>query len=133
MVLVDSDVWSLALRRDRPPLQNEYVERLSLLITKGEAALVGLIRQEVLSGIRTKPQFEKLRKQMRVFPDEPIGSDLHELAAAFFNHCRSNGVQGSHTDFLICACSVSWRMRILSSDKDYRNYAQYLPIELEIP
>jgi predicted nucleic acid-binding protein len=129
MVLVDSDVWSIALRRECPP-ENEYVKRLSVLIDKGEAALIGFVRQEILSGIRTKGQFEKLRKRMRAFPDEKIGPDLHELAAAFFNHCRARGVQGSHTDFLICACAVSWRVTILSND--FRNYSKYLPIELEI-
>lgn len=132
MVLVDSDVWSLALRRNCPPA-NPYVERLYVLIDKGEAALIGLVRQEILCGIREKTQFDKLRKQLRAFPDGIMGADLHELAAAFFNHCRANGVQGSHNDFLICACAVSWKMRILSTDQDYRNFSRYLPIELEIP
>jgi predicted nucleic acid-binding protein len=132
MVLVDSDVWSLAFRR-RIPKPDEYLDRLSDLIENGEAAMVGLVRQELLSGIRDQRQFETVRKRLRAFPDQDIGSDLHELAAAFFNHCRANGVQGSHTDFLICACAVSWKMKILSTDKDYRNYAEHIPIELEIP
>jgi hypothetical protein len=83
-------------------------------------------------GIRTKSQFDLVREQMRAFPDEKVGSDLHELAAAFFYHCRAKGVQGSHVDYLICACAVSWKMRILSADKDYRSYAKFLPIDLEI-
>lgn len=132
MVLVDSDVWSLALRRQRP-VHGTYLERFSMLIEEGEVALIGLVRQEVLSGIREKRQFEKVREQMRAFPDQRVTLDIHELAAAFFSHCRGKGVQGSHADFLICACAVSWKMRILSIEKDYRNYACYLPIELELP
>ncbi|MFW6354954.1 MAG: PIN domain-containing protein [Verrucomicrobiota bacterium] len=131
MVLVDSDVWSLALRRPQPA-PGPYIERLSMLIEQGEVALIGLVRQEVLSGIRAQKQFEKVRKQMRAFPDQAVGPGMHELAASFFNHCRGNGVQGSHADFLICACAVSWKMRILSTDRDYRHYASCLPIDLEI-
>jgi predicted nucleic acid-binding protein len=132
MVLVDSDDWFRAFRRGKPTVC-EYVARLSRLVERGEVAMIGLIRQEVLSGIRSRSQFGTLRRRLRAFPDEAVTSDLHELAAAFFGHCRSHGLQGSHTDFLLCACAVSWKMRILSADNDFRNYSRYIPIDLEIP
>jgi hypothetical protein len=37
------------------------------------------------------------------------------MAAQFFNLCRSRGIQGSNTDFLICACSVKWLEYLISA------------------
>jgi len=51
-------------------------------------------------------------------------------AARFFNLSRRKGVQGSNTDFLICAVAVRHRLAIFSTDKDFAQYAKYLPIVL---
>ncbi len=131
-VLVDSDVWSGVFQRKKP-IETRYTERLRMLIENDEACMIGLVRQEVLSGVREKAGFEKLRKLLRAFPDLPVTQDIHELAASFHNHCRVKGVQGSHADFLICACAVSWKMKILSLDGDYTHYVKYLPIEFDNP
>jgi len=55
-VLVDTSVWSLALRRKNESLTtNErfLVTELSELIREGRARVIGLVRQELLSGIKT--------------------------------------------------------------------------------
>lgn len=51
-VVVDTSVWSLALRRNQ--IQEDLPQVLSLreLIADGRVALLGAIRQEVLSGVR---------------------------------------------------------------------------------
>lgn len=101
-VIVDSSFWSLALRRNRS-IDSIVVNVLQDLIAEGRVVLPGVIRQEVLSGIRHAEQFERLRDYLGSFPDLEIAIEDYELAAEFFNTCRSNGVQGSNTDFLICA------------------------------
>ncbi len=128
MVLVDSDVWSEALRRKGP--ESRSVLALRNLVNEGEIVMLGPIRQEVLSGIREIVRFEKIRDALRAFPSQRIDEPVYEMAASFYNLCRSKGVQGSHTDFLICACSVSWKCSILTKDKDYNFYSKYIPIEL---
>ncbi len=65
-VLVDTSVWSLALRRKAPhgtSAERELVE----LISEGRVLMIGAIRQELLSGIRATAQFEKLRDSLRAF------------------------------------------------------------------
>jgi hypothetical protein len=55
MVLVDTPVWSLALRRkpdDLNPRQRQLTETLAELIREGRVQLLGPVRQELLSGIR---------------------------------------------------------------------------------
>jgi predicted nucleic acid-binding protein len=128
-VLVDTSVWSLALRRRRKPDDPE-VQQLRSLIDEGRVAMIGPIRQELLSGIRTHESFERLRDHLRPFADEPLGTSDFERAAEHFNTCRARGVQGSNTDFLICAVAERRNLPILTTDADFVRFAAILPITL---
>lgn len=64
------------------------------------------------------------------FPDLPATTEDHILAAKFFNQCRRNGVQGSPVDFLICAQASRNQQKILTTDKDYQHYAEYISIDI---
>lgn len=88
---------------------------------------------EVLSGIKEIEIFEKFSDRLSAFPDRPIPSDAYVLAARLFNLCRGIGIQGSNTDFLICACAIQWNVPILSKDKDYLLYKKHIPIDLIEP
>ncbi len=92
--------------------------------------MIGPIRQEVLSGIRDASVFERLRDRLGAFPDEPLTTTDYERAAEFFNACRAKGLQGSNTDFLLCAVSVRHRMPLLTTDEDFRRYAMVIPVTL---
>lgn len=131
-VLVDTDVWSEALRK-RKGRKSSYVDELIELIQEGRLEIIGPIRMEVLSGIRDQKVFDAFSDKLAAFFDRPIESQVYVLAAKFFNLSRSKGIQGSNTDFLICACSVYWGVPILSKDKDYLLYRKHLPIELIQP
>ena len=126
-VLVDTSVWSLALRRKE---QGEIVKKLTELVKASMVVLVGPMRQEILSGISDKTVFDKLQSKLRSFDDLPISTKDYETAAEFFNTCRKNGVQGSHTDFLICAVAANNDLLIFTTDQDFDHYAKYLPIRL---
>lgn len=128
MVIVDSDVWSEAFRKKAKDSASALA--LRTLVSEGEIVMIGPIRQETLSGIRDPQRFEAIRDALRAFPSQKIGEPIYELAARFYNLCRSKGIQGSHTDFLICACAVEWKSSILTKDKDFQCYAKYIPIEL---
>jgi predicted nucleic acid-binding protein len=128
-VIVDTSVWSLALRRHKPDFFAP-VEELRHLIQDHRAQMIGPIRQEILSGIRNENQFKKLRKHLQSFPDLPLLTEDYVTAAAYFNRCRANGIQGSNTDFLICAMAVRNRLSIYTTDKDFELFSKYLDIVL---
>ena len=128
-VIVDTSVWSLALRRDAPEA-NEYVLELMELIKEVRAQLIGPVRQELLSGIKSRKQFNLLKKHLRVFEGPELSCEDYELAAEYFNVARKNGIQGSNTDFLICAVSRRNKMPILAADKDFLHFQSVLPVEL---
>jgi predicted nucleic acid-binding protein len=95
--------------------------------------MIGPIRQEILSGIRSESQFVKLKKHLESFPDLPVLTEDDVAAAQFFNRCRSEGVQGSNTDFLICAVAVRSMSSIYTTDKDFELFAKHLTIVLHKP
>jgi predicted nucleic acid-binding protein len=128
-VLVDTSVWSLALRRGAPR-DGAEVRELQALIREGRVTMIGPIRQELLSGIRGEAQFRQLRGRLHAFPDLPLTSSDYEEAAACFNQCRVIGVQGGNTDFLICAVSIRRRIPIFTRDQDFIHYSRALPLRL---
>ena len=101
------------------------------LIEEGRVVMLGPIRQEILSGIKEKKQFNLLTKYLTAFPDYQIITKDYEIAAEYFNICRAKGVQGSNTDFLICAAAVNNNFSIYTSDKDFTLFKKYLPVKLE--
>jgi predicted nucleic acid-binding protein len=103
---------------------------LSDLIRDGRVQMLGCIRQEVLQGNRHPEQFERLRTTLRMFEDRVPEPQEYELAAEFFNVCRGHGIQGSSTDVLIAACSVSWDIPILTRDQDFKRFTQHVPVKL---
>jgi predicted nucleic acid-binding protein len=132
-VLVDTSVWSLALRRKRQSDDDAISSALGTLVEDGRVAMIGAIRQELFSGVKERAQFERLRDHLRAFPDTLVTTDDHEEAAAFFNRCREKGVQGSNTDFLICAVAARNGFSIFTTDDDFLRFARILPIALHTP
>lgn len=135
-ILVDTSVWSLALRRKSENLsaaERSLVAELSELIREGRACIIGLIRQELLSGIRTAEHFEKLRLHLRSFPDEPIATSDHEEAAKAGNQCRGKGIVVSIVDVLLCAAAMTRGWAIFTTDPDFTGYAKVLPITIHAP
>ena len=128
-VIVDTCIWSLALR-GKTPRNKKVAEELTILIKENRAKIIGPIRQEVLSGYSDFSRYEKLRNKLQYFPNEQIIDSDYESAAEYSNLCRTKGIQGSHTDFLICAVSTRLKMKIYTNDKDFIHYSKYLPISL---
>ncbi|MBW4447542.1 MAG: PIN domain-containing protein [Spirirestis rafaelensis WJT71-NPBG6] len=130
MIVVDTSVWSLALRRNTPAQAIPVVNLLRDLIIDNRVVLLGAVRQEVLSGIRYAEQFTRLREYLRAFPDLELATEDYELAAEFYNTCRTNGIQGANTDFLLCAVAHRRRWYIMTTDKDFESFQAYIPVTL---
>ena len=128
-ILVDTSIWSLALRRQKTA-NNAIISDLYSLIKDFRVQLIGPIRQELLSGIKSEKQFEKLKNYLRSFQDYAIRTNDFEQAAQFFNQCRIKGIQGSNIDFLICAIAFNNNWQIFTTDQDFLHFQQIIPIQL---
>ena len=133
-VVVDTSVWSLVLRRravlGQPDTETLAIKGLKDLISDARAMLIGPVRQELLSGIKEPAQYEKLRNALAAFPDEPLTVQDYELAASYFNLCKAKGIQGSHTDFLICAVAWHRNLPVFSLDQDFVHFSECVPVSL---
>jgi predicted nucleic acid-binding protein len=133
MILVDTPVWSLALRRKRSDLAPEEmrtVDAFSRMIEDGRVELLGAVRQELLSGLREDAQFRKLRDYLRDFPDANVSTPDYEEAAHSNNRCRQAGIAASPTDMLLCAIAIRHKREIFTTDRDFTNYSRVLPFHL---
>jgi len=128
-VLVDTCIWSLALRSSTPK-EATVAEQLTQLIDDNQVKIIGPIRQEMLSGYSDKSAYDRLRIKLNYFPNEPVLDIDYECAAEYSNICRAKGIQGSHIDFLICAVATRLKYTIFTTDKDFEHYSKLLPISL---
>ena len=135
-ILVDTPVWSLALRRREGKLSSDeqkLKQALNELIRDARVVMIGPIRQELLSGVREEPQFNRLREHLQAFEDMEIRTADYERAAQMSNHCRSRGIATSSVDMLICAVAAGSHSAILTTDRDFLTYSKLLPIQLLRP
>lgn len=136
MVLVDTPVWSLSLRRrsvDLSPSERVLSQTLYELIRQHRVELLGPIRQEILSGIRDEMQFRRIRDYLSDFPNISLDSSDYEEAARLSNHCRRAGITGPPVDMLICSVSIRHKWEILTTDGEFAHYKRALGIRLLHP
>ena len=125
-VLVDTPIWSLALRRHPSTLgasDQAIVSECGELVRDGRAAIIGPIRQETLSGIRRTSDFEKVRSKLAAIPDTKLITPDFEEAAKFSNYCRSRGVAATSVDLLLWAITIRLDASLFTTDGDFVHFA----------
>src|SRR5580698_4595649 len=133
MILVDTSVWLLALRRkpkDLAPWESRLTEALFRIVNENRAQMVGIVRQELLSGIREDSQLRRLRDYLKDFSDAPVNADDYEEAARAGNRCRQSGIAASPIDMILCAIALRQDWEIFTIDRDFLRYRDVLKIRL---
>ena len=127
-ILVDTCVWSAVLRHKIP--HRELTKRLKEFIADGRVVIIGPIRQELLSGLSNTKQFNQLEGLLSPFEDILLRTEHFIKAAEFANICRSKGIQGSTIDFLVCSVAYLEDLIVFTTDNDFENYENHLPIKI---
>jgi hypothetical protein len=124
-LLVDTSVWSLALRRDGVPKSPE-VAALRAALESGESVLTtGLILQELLQGFSGPRAREQLLARFSALPMlSPTRAD-HIDAAVLRNHCRRSGIQIGTIDALLAQLCIGHDITLLSADRDFVHVAAH--------
>ncbi len=133
MILIDTSVWSLGLRRRRRDLNQQELSIFytwESLLKRGEAAIIGPICQEVLAGIAVPEIFNHIRLRLLLMEELPVTIETFIRAAEFYNICRSAGVAPGPVDMTICAAADIHGVPIFSVDPDFALYARHLPVSL---
>ena len=129
MILVDTSVWSLALRRDRPAQRRE-VDVLSAAIDRAEACLTGAILQEVLQGFPDTSRTRRLVEYLAPFPLLSLHRGDYVYAAEIRNKCRVKGVTITTIDAQIAAAAIDHSCTLLTTDADFTGIARLFPLRL---
>lgn len=135
MVLVDTPIWSLSLRRraiDLSPLERRITQSLYELIRQRNVQLLGATRQEVLSGIREESTFRRIRDHLRGFANVDLDSSDYEEAARISNECRQHGIADSSVDMLLCAVALRHGWEVFTTDRDFIHYARIVPLQMYV-
>jgi len=131
-VLVDTSVWSLALRRDAPPDQPE-VHELRRSLDTGSAYCTGLVLQELLQGFAKPKAHKQILSHFSAFPLLIPDRDDHVHAAELRNRCRRNGVQTGTIDALLAQLCIRYELTMLTTDKDFHNIASVVALPIWAP
>ena len=108
------------------------VLRLRSAIEHAEPVVVpGICMQELLSGLRTSEQFEKVGSLLAPFPVLLASRQHHVAAARIANACRSGGVSVGAVDALIAALAIEHSARLLTTDDDFVRIRRQTALELE--
>lgn len=126
-VLVDTSVWSIALRRDRPPPGRE-IEALRAAIERGDVCLLGVILQELLQGFPSLDRTHRLAERLSPFPLLSLHRGDYVYAAEIRNRCRAKGLAISTIDAQVAAAAINHRCALLTIDRDFAGIARHFPL-----
>jgi len=129
-ILVDTSIWSLALRRSSGVVNEEAI-LLKTIIEQGEDIyLLGIILQEVLQGIRNSKDFLALKEYFKAFPLIDLTKEDYMRAAELKNQLIGKGKQGSTIDVLIASAAISHRCHLFTADKHFIYIAEHSELKL---
>lgn len=129
-ILVDTSVWSAALRRDSGHGARE-VRRLRAAL-EGEDAVftTGLILQELLQGFSAPKSREKILEAFAPLPLIIPERKDHVDAAALKVKLRPKGVQAGTIDVLLAQLCLRHGLSILTLDADFAHMTRFAPLVL---
>jgi predicted nucleic acid-binding protein len=129
-LLVDTSVWSLALRRDSPaPVP--AVHALQSALSGGEIVVTtGLVMQELLQGFSgPRARLEIIQRFSALSFVAPDRED-HVEAAELRNTCRRAGVQMGTIDALLAQLCLRHNLTLLTLDNDFTRAAKHCALRL---
>jgi predicted nucleic acid-binding protein len=129
-LFVDTSVWSLALRRDKPAGTPEVHALRQALESRQEIATTGLVLQELLQGFSGARAREQIISSFSAFPFLSPDRDDHIAAADLRNRCRRAGVQVGTIDAILAQLCLRYDLTLLTSDKDFAAISTHAPLRL---
>ncbi|UCH92546.1 MAG: PIN domain nuclease [Candidatus Aminicenantes bacterium] len=125
MILVDSSVWADFFNGYPSP---EEIKLKTLLDTRADIAITGIIASEVLSGFKDEKTFEEVKDTFLQLPQTQINLNSHILAAKMYRNLRSKGITiRSIIDCLIAIIAIEDNLLLLHKDRDFEMIGKHYP------
>ena len=129
-LFVDTNVWSLAFRRDEPTT-GAHVDALRQALEEGQTIVsTGLVLQELLQGFSGAKSRILILEHFSAIPLLAPDREDHIEAATLRNHCRHKGVQTGTIDSLIAQLCIRYSLTLLSADRDFENISRHSELSI---
>ncbi|PJZ43738.1 type II toxin-antitoxin system VapC family toxin [Leptospira brenneri] len=123
-LLIDTSVWSEALRRKNKSVNSEDTFLFQIIKNEEEIFLTGIILQEILTGIKNQKLFDDINNHLRFFNFiNPTNKD-HVLAAQLRNDLAKKGLTVASIDVLIAQMAITHNLTLATYDSDFEKIAQ---------
>lgn len=129
-LLVDTSVWSLALRRDGSTNGPQVCVLMEALAGADSVVTTGLVLQELLQGFNGPRAAAAIIERFQALPLIHPDRQDHIAAAEVRNSCRRAGVQIGTIDALLIQLCGRHELTLLATDKDFTHAAQHVPFKL---
>lgn len=133
MLLVDTSVWSLALRRDAKVDLPEVTGLRNAIKGDDVIVTIGLILQELLQGFHGPKARDQIIKRFAALPLLTPDRQDHIAAAELRNICRRAGVQLGTIDALIAQLCIHYELTLLTTDRDFQHASKHIPLQVWMP
>ena len=131
--LVDSSVWSLALRRDVQGKAPEIAALRDALMGVDVVVTTGLVLQELLQGMVGPKAADQIVERFAGLPLIQPDREDHIAAAKLRNLCRRAGVQIGTVDAILAQVCIRNDLMLLTTDVDFDHMAKYCALKIWKP
>lgn len=130
MILVDTSVWSLALRRDTEAREPEVQALKDALLGDDVVVTTGLVLQELLQGFSGPKAQTQIVQRFAALPLIQPDRDDHVAAAGIRNACRRAGIQIGTIDAVLAQLCIRHALSLLTTDRDFVHAAKHCPLAI---
>ncbi len=132
-LLVDTSVWSLALRRDAAGNEPEVQVLMDALDGSEIVVTTGLVLQELLQGFNGPKAGAAIVERFSALALVEPGREDYIAAAEVRNTCRRAGVQIGTVDALIAQLCIASDLMLLTTDLDFSHAAKHCKLKVWAP
>jgi predicted nucleic acid-binding protein len=132
-LLVDTSVWSLAMRRDSGSELLQVRHLRDALDGSDSVVTTGLVLQELLQGFNGAKAAVVIVERFQSLPMLQPDRRDHVAAAQIRNECRRHGVQIGTIDALLIQLCGRYDLTLLTTDQDFTFAARHVPFKLWAP
>jgi predicted nucleic acid-binding protein len=132
-LLVDTSVWSLALRRDASASEPEVDQLKDALMGADVVVTTGLVLQELLQGFSGPKSRGQIIERFAALPLLQPDREDHVAAADLRNVCRRAGIQVGTIDALLAQLCIRHDLTLLTTNSDFKLAAPHCSLRVWAP
>lgn len=127
-ILLDTSVWIFALRKEPRPFLKEKVDSL---LKEDLIVITPLIQLELLGGVSTAKEFERLKRRLEALFNIEITKTHWAKAAHLAFQLRRKGLTVPYTDIILSAVAIVEKIVLGHADAHFDLIAKHTPLKVK--